>query len=137
MFTNEGPGLTYAVVTDELLQASSAVSAVTQSAKDATIETLPSQVSVVGHGRLEVSLRDFCARWDNGLSHLVGDSETMAHRLQGCAQNYLENEDETQGAYQQATTSCTAPTPPAGAPRIAASPDQAWLQSTAPARGGG
>ena len=137
MFTNEGPGLTYAVVTDELLQASSAVSAVTQSAKDATIETLPSQVSVVGHGRLEVSLRDFCARWDNGLSHLVGDSETMAHRLQDCAQNYLENEDETQGAYQQAATSCTAPTPPAGAPRIVTSSDQAWLQSTAPARGGG
>ena len=136
MFTNEGPGLTYAVVTDELLQASAAVSAVTQSAKDATIETLPSQVSVVGHGRLEVSLRDFCARWDNGLSHLVGDSETMARRLQGCAQNYLENEDETRGAYQQAVTSCTTSTPPGGTPLIVTRPDQGWLQNTPPARGG-
>ncbi|MEO8828410.1 hypothetical protein [Lapillicoccus sp.] len=101
MFVNEGSALTYAVVTDELISAADSVRAITESAQDATIEDLPSIASVVGHDGLFVALHDFCARWDNGLSHLVGDSETMARRLEVCAEAYLENEDTSRGDYQR------------------------------------
>lgn len=100
MFAPDNNALTYAVVTDDLVAAATAVSAVTNSAKAATIETLPQAVGTVGHGGLEVALRDYCARWDTGLSHLVGDSETMAHRLQDCAQAYVDNEESAVGGYQ-------------------------------------
>lgn len=132
MFDDGSAGLTYAVVTDELVRAASAVLQVTESAKAATIETLPQAVTAAGHGRLQVTLRDFCARWDTGLSHLVGDSETMSQRLGSCAQNYLENEDQAQGAYQQ-LTSCTPMTPPPQAPRlITADPGQQWVNLPGP-----
>ncbi len=101
MFANEGSGLTYAVVTDELISAADSVRAITESAQHATIEDLPSFASVVGHDGLFAALHDFCARWDNGLSHLVGDSETMARRLEACAEAYLENEDTSRGNYQR------------------------------------
>ncbi|MEP6649447.1 MAG: hypothetical protein ABJA74_05975 [Lapillicoccus sp.] len=96
-----GGGLTYAVVTDELVAASEAIAAVTQSASSATVESLPALVSDVGHPGVFAGLRDFCARWDNGLSHLVGDSTAMADKLGACADAYVVNEDERQGAYQQ------------------------------------
>lgn len=100
MFAPDAPLMTYAVVTDELVAAAGAVRAVTDSAKEATIESLPGVVSTVGHGGLELALRDFCARWDTGLSHLVGDSETMAQRLEECAQAYLVNEEVSEGGFQ-------------------------------------
>ncbi len=132
MFDDGSAGLTYAVVTDELIRAASAVLQVTESAKAATIETLPQVVSVAGHERLEVALRDFCARWDTGLSHLVGDSETMSQRLDSCAQNYVENEDVAQGDYQR-LTSCVPLTPPPHAPRlITADPGQQWVNLPGP-----
>ena len=117
VFDSDPAGLTYAVVTDELVRAASAVMEITASAKDAAIETLPQIISVVGHGRPEVTLRDFCARWDTGLSHLVGDSETMSQRLDSCAQGYVDNEDTARGDYQQ-LMSCTPPTLPREAPSI-------------------
>lgn len=100
MFAADNHALTYAVVTDELVSAAESVSAITDSAASATIETLPQLVSVVGHGGLEVALRDYCARWDTGLSHLVGDSETMAGRLRECAAAYVVNEETSVGGYQ-------------------------------------
>jgi hypothetical protein len=96
-----GGGLTYAVVTDELVAAASAITAITQSASTATVESLPGRVSEVGHSAVFTALRGFCARWDTGLSHLVGDSTAMAERLSACAEAYVRNEDESQGAYQQ------------------------------------
>ncbi len=101
MFVNEGSGLTYAVVTDELISAADCVRAITASAQDATIEDLPVVARVVGHDGLFAALHNFCARWDNGLSHLVGDSETMARRLEVCAEAYMDNEDTSQGDYQR------------------------------------
>lgn len=101
MFDAGGSSLTYSVVTDELICAADAVWAVTESAEAAEIETLPDVVAEAGHARLHVALRSFCARWDNGLSHLVGDSETMARRLEACEQAYLDNEDKSQGSFQR------------------------------------
>ena len=118
MLAPDNNALTYAVVTDELVTAAEAVSAVTDSAKAATIETLPQVVSTMGHGGLEVAFRDYCARWDTGLSHLVGDSETMAQRLRECATAYVVNEESSVGGYQALLTYSPAPpwgtTPPVG-----------------------
>lgn len=118
MFANDSESLTYAVVTDELICAAEAVWAVTDSAKGATIDSLPQVVSAVGHGGLEVAFRDYCARWDNGLSHLGGDGETMAQRLEACAAAYVENEDTAQGGYQALLPYSPTPTwgdtPPVG-----------------------
>lgn len=112
MFASDNNALTYAVVTDELIAAAESVSAVTDSAEAATIENLPLVVSTVGHGGLEVAFRDYCARWDTGLSHLVGDSHTMASRLVECATAYVDNEDSSEGGYQALLT--YSPTPPWG-----------------------
>ncbi len=101
MWGDGGGSPTYAVVTDELVAAASAIDAVTRSAAAATVESLPGRVSEVGHAGLFTALRDFCARWDAGLSHLVGDSTAMADKLGACAEAYVVNEDEAQGAYQQ------------------------------------
>lgn len=103
-----GGSQTYAVVTDQLLAASQAVLDITASAQAATIETLPQSVGQVGHDRLDQVFRDFCARWDNGLSHLVGDSEAVAQRLDSCASAYLENEDVAADGYRQ-MPSCAPP----------------------------
>ena len=100
MFASGSNALTYAVVTDELVAAAIVVRAVTDSAKEAAVELLPSAVSAVGHGGLDVALRDFCARWDTGLSHLVGDGETMAGRLEECAAAYVANEEVSEGGFQ-------------------------------------
>ena len=132
VFDSDGAGLTYAVVTDELVRAASAVMQITASAKDAAIETLPQIISAVGHGRLEVTLRDFCARWDTGLSHLVGDSEKMSQRLDSCAQGYVDNEDAARSDYQQ-LMSCTPPTLPREAPSIITTgTGQHWLRTGDP-----
>ena len=112
MFAPDRDVLTYAVVTDELLTAAAAVVAVTDSAREATVELLPSGVSPVGHEGLEVALRDFCARWDTGLSHLLGDSETMAQRLRDCASAYVANEETSEGGFQALLS--YAPRPPWG-----------------------
>ncbi len=103
-----GGGQTYAVVTEQLLVASQAVLDITASAQAATIETLPQSVIEVGHARLDAVFRDFCARWDNGLSNLVGDSEAVARKLDSCAAAYLENEDAAADGYQQ-LLSCAPP----------------------------
>ena len=100
MFTNDGGGLTYQVVVEELAVAARDVRVVTASAKAATVETLPAGVDV-GHERLTEVLWDFCGRWDTGLSHLVGDSEEMATRLDGCADDYARHEDESRGRYER------------------------------------
>lgn len=113
MFAPDDNALTYAVVTDELVTAADAVAAVTDAAKSATIENLPQMVSTVGHGGLEVAFRDYCARWDTGLSHLVGDSETMASRLRECATAYVVNEEVSAGGFQALLT--YSPSPPWGA----------------------
>jgi hypothetical protein len=93
-------------VTDELVVAAVAITAVTDAAASAVVESLPGRVSSVGHDGLFASLREFCARWDTGLSHLVGDSASMADKLGACAQAYVVNEDQSQGAYQ-GLFSCT------------------------------
>lgn len=102
----------YTVVTQELIVAATAVTRVTESAKAATIEDLPAVISDLGHDGLESAFRDFCARWDAGLSHLVGDSETMSRRLHECAEAYLAHEDRSTDAYQALLTD--SPTPPWG-----------------------
>ncbi len=112
MFAPDSAALTYAVVTDELLTAARAVQTVTDSAEAATIETLPQRIGAVGHAAAEVALSDFCARWDAGLSHLVGDSETMARRLAECAAAYVVNEETSEGGFQALLT--YAPRPPWG-----------------------
>ena len=81
MWGGDGGGLTYEVVTDELVAAAGAIAAVTASASAATVDSLPKSVSQVGHEDVFVALHDFCARWDNGLSHLVGDSTAMAELI--------------------------------------------------------
>ncbi len=112
MFAPGESSLTYAVVTGELMTAAETVRAITDSARAATVESLPSVVATVGHEALEVALRDFCARWDTGLSHLVGDSETMAQRLQECATAYVANEETSEGGFQALLS--YAPRPPWG-----------------------
>lgn len=111
MFDNPGIGLSNEVVTEELIVASAALREITASAKAGLVESLPRLASTLGHARLEARLDDFCARWDTGLSHLVGDGEAMSQRLGACATNYVTNEDDAAGSYQQ-LTSC-APPPPA------------------------
>lgn len=105
-----GGGATYEVVTDELLTVSRAVLDITDEARSATIEDLPSTVSDVGDDELFAAFRDFCARWDLGLSHLVGDSAAMATRLADCSDAYLENEDAARGRYQQLLSCAPPPT---------------------------
>ena len=100
LFAYEGAGLTYQVVVEELAVAARDVRAITASATAGTVETLPAGVDV-GHDRLTVVLWDFCGRWDTGLSHLVGDSEEMATRLDGCAHDYARREDESRGRYER------------------------------------
>ncbi len=112
MFAPDSNALTYAVVTDELMAAAGAVRAVTDAARGAEVESLPSTIVTVGDGGLEVAFRDFCARWDTGLSHLVGDSETMAQRLEECAAAYMANEEVSESGFQ-ALLSYT-PKPPWG-----------------------
>jgi len=104
------PGVqpTYEVVTDELVAAAQAVLRVTDQAAAATVENLPARVLDVGHAGLALAFRDFCARWDAGLSHLVGDSAAMATRLDDCSAAYLEAEDAAQSRYQQ-LMSCAPP----------------------------
>ncbi len=112
MLASDPATLTYAVVTDELLTAAATVGAITESARTAEVESLPASVSIVGHEVLEMALRDFCARWDTGLSHLVGDSETMAQRLRECATAYVANEETSEGGFQALLS--YAPRPPWG-----------------------
>jgi len=85
MWGDGGVSLTYAVVTDELVAAASAVDAVTRSAAAAEVESLPG---------LATALREFCGRWDHGLSTLVGDITAMADLLDECAYAYAANEGE-------------------------------------------
>ena len=113
MFDSDCAGLTYAVVADELVRAASAVMEITPLA----IVTLPQIISAVGYGRLEVTLRDFCARWDIGLSHLMGYGETMSRRLDPCSQGYVDNEHAARGDDKQ-LMSCTPPTLPQEAASI-------------------
>lgn len=94
MWGDGGVSLTYAVVTDELVAAASAVDAVTRSAAAAEVESLPGLVSEVGHPGLATALREFCGRWDHGLSTLVGDITAMAELLDECAEAYAANEGE-------------------------------------------
>jgi len=100
VFDNPAKGLTYEVVTDELVIASRAVREITQSARVGLVEALPQLATTIGQDRLEGTLAEFCARWDTGLSHLVGDGEAMSQRLTSCAQSYLDNEDATQDSYR-------------------------------------
>lgn len=109
MLDEPGRPLTYEVVTDELIAASRAIAQVTASAKAGLVEALPTLAATRGHDRLEVTLQDFCARWDTGLSHLVGDGEAMSQRLTGCANRYLENEDQASDGYQQLISCAPAP----------------------------
>lgn len=69
--TIRGSSLTYAVVTDELARAAEAVREITASAAAGLVEALPQLATSIGHDGLEATLRDFCAMWDTGLSHLV------------------------------------------------------------------
>ena len=101
MHADAGAGPTYQVVTDELVTAAQAVRRVTDQAAAATLENLPGSVVEVGHAGLAGALRDFCARWDAGLSHLVGDSAAMATRLDDCSTAYLETEGSAEDRYQQ------------------------------------
>lgn len=113
MFAQDADGLTYAVVTEELVLAAASVRAITDSAAHAAIETVPEVISEMGHSGLHVAFRDYCARWDTGLSHLVGDSTTMATRLVACANAYLSYETAAEDAYR-GVRSCaptTAPSP--------------------------
>ena len=110
MRDDAGAEPTYQVVTDELVAAAQAALRVTEQAAAATVENLPACVLDVGHGGLAAAFRDFCARWDAGLSHLVGDSAAMAIRLDDCSAAYLEAEEAAQGRYQQ-LMSCAPPPP--------------------------
>lgn len=112
MLTPDANTVTYAVVTDELVAAAATVRQVTDSAREAVVESLPSLVATTGHEGLDVALRDFCARWDTGLSHLVGDSETMAQRLEECAAAYVTHEEVSEGGFQALLS--YAPRPPWG-----------------------
>jgi hypothetical protein len=78
---DDGAQPTYEVVTDELVAAAQAVLRVTDQAAAATVEHLAATVLDVGHACLATALRDFCARWDAGLSHLVDDGAAMATRV--------------------------------------------------------
>ena len=100
MFAYESASLTYQVIVEELAVAARDVRVVTASARAATVEALPAGVDV-GHDRLTEVLWDFCGHWDTGLSHLVGDSEEMATRLDGCADEYAQREDESRGRYER------------------------------------
>jgi hypothetical protein len=99
---------TYGVVTDELVAAAQAMLRVTDQAAAATVEKLPTRVFEVGQAGLATAFRDFCARWDAGLSHLVGDSAAMATRLDDCSTAYLDGEDAARSRYEH-LTSCAPP----------------------------
>ncbi len=101
MRDNGGGALTYQVITDELVQAAESVREITSSAQQGTVETLPETIAATGHGDLGVALREFCGRWDTGLSHLVGDSTAMTDALEKCAQAYVDNEDRTRQGFEQ------------------------------------
>ena len=101
MRDNGGGALTYQVVTEELVQVAESVRQITSSAQQGTVETLPETIASTGHGDLGVAFRDFCGRWDTGLSHLVGDSTAMADTLEQCAQAYVDNEDRTRQGFEQ------------------------------------
>jgi hypothetical protein len=105
-----GGPLTYEVVTEELVVAAQAVLRVTDQAA-ATVENLPARVLDVGHAGLATAFRDFCARSDAGLSHLVGDSAVMATRLDDCSAAYLQAEDAAQTPYQQLLSCAPPPLP--------------------------
>ncbi len=100
MRDNGGGGLTYEVVTEELVLAAEAVREITSSAQEGAVEALPQTIISIGHGDLGVAFRDFCGRWDTGLSHLVGDSTSMADTLDQCAQVYVDNEDRTRQGFE-------------------------------------
>jgi len=121
VFDNPAKGLTYEVVADELVEASKSVRQITASAKSGLLEVLPQLATTIGQDRLAETLAEFCARWDTGLSHLVGDGEAMSQRLTSCARNYLNNEDATLDGYQH-LLSCT-PNPPSQPAWIPASPN--------------
>ena len=106
-----GGPLTYEVVTDELVVAAQAVLRVTDQAAATTVENLPARVLDVGHAGLATAFCDFCARWDAGLSHLVGDSAVMATRLNDCSAAYLQAEDAAQSRYQQLLSCAPPPLP--------------------------
>jgi hypothetical protein len=95
-------------VTDELVAAAQAMLRVTDQAAAATVEKLPTRVFEVGQAGLATAFRDFCARWDVGLSHLVGDSAAMATRLDDCSTAYLDGEDAARSRYEH-LTSCAPP----------------------------
>ncbi len=96
-----GGDLTYVVTTDELSRAASSVESITETARAATIEDLPRQASTLGHVVLSTALDDFCARWDTGLSHLVGDSDSMAQRLRASASGYANTEAGAEADYRR------------------------------------
>lgn len=112
MRDSEGGGLTYAVVTEELVLASRAVLAVTETAKAAAIASLPTRMGEVGDGELQQAFADFCARWDRGLSRLVGDSETMSQRLGACADSYVREQESAVAGFRQPLRSCALPAAP-------------------------
>ena len=117
VFAGDADGLTYTVVTEELVLAAASVRAITDSAAHATIETVTEVISAMGHSGLHVAFRDYCARWDTGLSHLVGDGTTMATRLVACADAYLSYEATAEDAYRgvRSCAATTAPPPPVAA----------------------
>lgn len=98
-----GGGLTFAVLVEQVERAARDVRAVTSSAQAGAVEGLPTGVEV-GHARLTEVLFDFCARWDTGLSHLVGDSTAMADALDATAADYVAREDAAETHYRRART---------------------------------
>ena len=91
-------GLTYEVVTEELTEAAAAVETVTEVARAGLVEAFPSSVEL-SHAVLSGAVTEFSARWDTGLSHLVGDSDEIAIRLRRCAEGYRSDDEGAREQY--------------------------------------
>lgn len=100
MYSPDPRGLTFEVVTEELVDAATAVEAVTEVAREGLVEQFPAAVAM-GHARLTGAVTEFSARWDTGLGHLIGDSVEIALRLRGCATAYLADDEGTRSTYQR------------------------------------
>lgn len=93
-------GLTYEVATEELAEAARAVEAVTDVARTGLVEAFPSSAEL-GHAALSGAVMEFSARWDTGLSHLIGDSDEVAVRLRRCAEGYRIDDEGARELYER------------------------------------
>lgn len=95
-----GAGQAFAVTADAMMRAAADLRVIAASVRDGSVEGAADQVDF-GHPVVASAAADFCARWNRGVSRLIGGNEQMADRLGVAVRAYVAADAAASAAFEE------------------------------------